>query len=340
MAKSSILRDRVYTALSFREPDICPYYIWIDPEMMAPLGSHYRDPDFRDNYIRDHTVMTEILALKEPVPGGLSRDDFGAVRRQGNIPHLEKPALSGPSLAGYQFPDLTTDEHFNHLDAWLDRCADRFKIVQLGELFFERSWLMRGFENILTDFLENPGFAAELMDNLAETCIRVVDRLVRDYGERIDAIGLSNDSGAEKSMLISPETWRKFVKPGLARICERIRRSGRKTYLHSCGHVTPIIPDLIEIGVEMLQPIQPESMDIFRLKKEFGRDICLVGGISTQRTLPFGTPDDVVREVRKCLEVMAVGGGYILAPAKPILPGVPLDNAVALIDAIVRQEKH
>jgi len=88
----------------------------------------------------------------------------------------------------------------------------------------------------------------------------------------------------------------------------------------------------------MIQPLQPEAMDIFELKREFGKDLCLVGGISTQKSLPFGTPQDVVDEVNLCLEKMAAGGGYILAPAKPILPGVPLENAIALIDKFVNQK--
>jgi uroporphyrinogen decarboxylase len=118
----------------------------------------------------------------------------------------------------------------------------------------------------------------------------------------------------------------------------RIKRAGKKCYFHSCGYIRPILPDLIDIGIDMIQPLQPEAMDIFELKREFGKDLCLVGGISTQKTLPFGTPQDVIEEVNLCLEKMAAGGGYILAPAKPILPGVPVDNAVALIDRFVNQK--
>jgi uroporphyrinogen decarboxylase len=100
------------------------------------------------------------------------------------------------------------------------------------------------------------------------------------------------------------------------------------------------LPDLIELGVDILQPIQPEAMDIFDLKQQFGRDICFAGGISTQRTLPYGSTEDVRSEVNNCLLKMAKGGGYIMAPAKAIMPGVPLENAAALINAFVRQENY
>ena len=118
---------------------------------------------------------------------------------------------------------------------------------------------------------------------------------------------------------------------------ERIRTGGKYVYMHSCGHVRPIIPDLVEIGGNMLQPIQPEAMDIFEIKRTFGRDLCLVGGISTQRSLPFGKPKQVRADVAECLERMAPGGGYVMAPAKAIMAGVPLENAIALIDAFVDQ---
>ena len=233
---------------------------------------------------------------------------------------------------------MTGDAHFRHLDAWCETHAERFKIVQLGMLFFERTWFMRGMEEILMDFHCNPAFVHDLLDGLEEVCNAVIDRLLRDYSDRIDAIGLSEDYGSQRSLLMSPAHWREFIKPRLARIISRIRKGGKKAYLHSCGHVLPLIQDFVEIGVDMLQPLQPEAMDVFEVKRRFGKDICLVGGISTQYTLLHGGPGDVIEEVRKCLEEMAAGGGYIMAPAKPILPGVPIANARALIDSFLDQQ--
>ena len=192
-------------------------------------------------------------------------------------------------------------------------------------------------ENILMDFCLEPTFVGELFDALEAACTAIIDRLLRDHRDRVDAIGLSEDYGTERSMLISPTQWRTFIKPRLARSCDRIPSGGKLVYLHSCGHVTPIVSDLVDIGVDLLQPLQPEAMDIFALKREFGKDLCLMGGISTPQTLPFGAPADVRDEVRRCLEQMAAGGKYVMAPAKPILPGVPVQNAMALIDAFVKQ---
>lgn len=337
-ASESIFRKRVFTALSFRELDICPYYIWIDPAMLERLTNHYRNPELKKNYIYDHTVMIEITAEQCMLPDGTSRDEFGTIWQKGSILHIVKPALTEPSLSGYRFPDLTTFSHYAHLDKWLTENNDRFKIVQLGLLFFERTWAMRGFQEIMMDFCENPEFVEELLDHLAEISIQIIDKLIEHYGNSIDAIGFSDDYGGEHAMLLSPAMWRRFIKPRIKKMYARIKKAGKKVYLHSCGHISPIIPDLIEAGVDILQPIQPETMDIFALKKHFGRDLCFAGGISTQKTLPFGTPQQIRDEVNRCLDIMGKDGGYIIAPAKPILPDVPVVNAVSLIDHIVSQK--
>lgn len=334
---NTLPRDRVLQALRFQEPDRCPYYIWVDQAMMAPLGRYYGVDDVKASVIHDHQVMREILALKHPLTADTYRDDFGAVWQQAAEMYVIEPALPQPSLKGYAFPDLTTDAHFAGLSEWLDANHDRFRIVQLGLLFWERTWAMRTMTNIMMDMYDDPQFVDELMAGLETVCTAVIDRLLRDYGDRVDAIGFSEDMGTQRGLMFSPAMWRRFLKPGQKRMYDRIRAGGKVVYVHSCGNVQPIVGELIDIGVNMLQPIQPEAMDIFALKREFGRHICFAGGISTQQTLPYGTPQQVRDEARRCLDVMAQGGGYVAAPAKPILPGVPIKNAVALIDTLVNQ---
>jgi uroporphyrinogen decarboxylase len=337
MTEAMLPRDRVLQALRFEQPNICPYYIWVDPEMMAPLGRYYGVADVKASVIRDHQVMREVAPLRRRLSANSFQDDFGAVWQEAAEIYVTQPALGEPSLQGYRFPDLTTDAHFAGLDEWLDANSDRFKIVQLGMLFWERTWAMRGMANIMVDFYEAPAFVDQLMDGLEAICSAVIDRLVRDYGDKVDAIGFSEDLGTQRGLMMSPQTWRRFLKPHSKRMYERIRAAGKVVYMHSCGDVQPIVGELIDIGVNMLQPIQPEAMDIFALKREFGRNLCFAGGLSTQQTLPYGTPQEVRDEVLRCIEVMGKGGGYVCAPAKPILPGVPIENAAALIDTLVGQ---
>lgn len=336
-------RDAVYQALRFEQTDPCPYYIWIDDALIQPLTERYGSESFLGSpgstrtFSGSYCDKTEVLALPVEDHGDWFIDEYGATIRRGAELHVERPALPAPSLAGYRFPDLTTDAHFRHLNDWIDLHSDRFRIVLLAMMFFERTWFMRGMDNIFMDFCLEPRFAHALLDELEEVCLGVVDRLLRDFGDRIDAIGMSEDYGSQRSLLINPQQWRQFIKPRLARIIGRIRAGGKQAYIHSCGHVLPVIGDLIDIGVTMLQPLQPEAMDVFEVKQRFGKNLCLMGGISTQKTLPSGTPEDVRREVGECLRVMAAGGGYVMAPAKPILPGVPIENAMALIDSFVNQ---
>ena len=330
-------RDRVLTALRFEQPDFCPYYIWVDPEMMAPLASAYGVRDVKEAIIYDHQVMREVSPLRRRLSPTSFIDDFGAVWSEAAEIYVTRPALSQPSLKGFTFPDLTTDAHFAGLGEWLDANRDRFKVIQLGMLFWERTWAMRGMENIMMDLYDSPAFVDELLDGLESVCCSVIDRLVRDYGDGVDAIGFSEDMGTQRGLMMSPQTWRRFLKPHQKRMYDRIRAAGKVVYLHSCGDIQPIVGELIDMGVQMLQPIQPEAMDIFALKRNFGRHLCFAGGISTQQTLPYGTPQQIRDEVRTCIEVMGESGGYVMAPAKPILPGVPIQNAVALIDAIVEQ---
>ena len=344
MSESIRPRDAVFQSLRFEQPAVCPYYIWVDKAMVPLLTGRYGADAFvgpvdgTRTFAGSYTAWVEILALPVEDHGDWFVDEFGARVRRAAAIHVERPALSEPSLAGYRFPDLTTDPHFAGMEAWSRLHQERFRIVQLGMMLWERTWFMRGMENILMDFVLNPTFVDELMDRLEEICSRLIDRLLTRHGHCIDAIGLSEDYGTQRSLIMSPTHWRRFIRPHLARLIDQVHSGGKKFYLHSCGHVAPLAADLAEIGVDMLQPLQPEAMDIFELKRNYGRDLCLMGGISTQRTLPLGSPEDVRREVRACLEKMAAGGGYVMAPAKPILPGVPVENAVALIDLFVRQD--
>jgi len=130
---------------------------------------------------------------------------------------------------------------------------------------------------------------------------------------------------------MSPDHWREFIKPRLATLFARVKAEGLFTFLHSCGNVSEIIPDLIEIGLDVLHPIQPEAVDIALLKAEYGDKLAFYGGISTQRTLPHGTPEEVAAAVRQTVDVMSKGGGYILAPGITLQHDVPLENILAFI---------
>jgi len=244
--------------------------------------------------------------------------------------------LTEPDLREYHFPQLDYEKYLSGVESFFESTRNHYRLCCLALGFFDRGWALRGFENFLSDVVLNPKFVEELMDRLVEMYIRLIDQIAR---HPFDGIRFADDWGYQRGVLIGVTRWRKYVKPGLRKIFNRAREKGLAVMVHSDGDITELIPDLIEIGVQILNPLQPEAMDVLEIKRRFGRDLCLNGGISTQLTLPRGTTRDVRREVAACLYHLGKGGGYVISPAKAILPDVPLENAAALIDALVNQAK-
>jgi len=197
---------------------------------------------------------------------------------------------------------------------------------------FEKAYFARGFENLLSDIAGEPEYAQRLLD-------RIIDKnmvMLENFIDRavVDGVLLGSDWGSQRGLLMSPNAWRELIKPGELREYELIRAAGKHIWIHSCGDITEILPDLCEMGVDVLNPVQPECMDIYEHKNKYGKQLTFWGGISTQRTLPFGSPDEVRHETRKIIEVLSDGGGYIASPSQELQDDVPLDNVMAMIEVI------
>ena len=214
-----------------------------------------------------------------------------------------------------------------------DAQAGHYRILWVGDLW-ERATFMRGMEALLADVVLHPGFVASLLENLTEYILHTMAILFERFD--FEAIAVSDDYGTQRAMVISPGHWRYFIRPCLARIYGLAKTHGRTVFHHSCGNNVPIIGDLIDLGLDILHPIQPEAMDVEFLKREFGRQLTFCGGISTQHLLVEGTPEEVRREVRRLKAVMGRGGGYILEPGITIQADVPLGNMVAMMDEAIR----
>ena len=189
---------------------------------------------------------------------------------------------------------------------------------------------MRGMENILLGVALNRKFVEELLQGITDYILEMMRILFERFS--FDCIALSDDYGSQKAMLMSPDDWRKFIRPRLKQIYSYAKEHGRMVFHHSCGNIYPIIGNMIDIGLDILHPIQPEAMDVLKLKKDFGLDLTFCGGIPTQDLLPNGTPQQVRDEVKKLKEKMGAGGGYILEPGITLQADVPLENLTAMID--------
>jgi len=333
-----IPRERVKAALNFEETDIVPYDLAIEPEVRERLCEHYGGDDW-ENSIEKHFVNVIFPFEMDFINDSCFRDEYGCIWDIRALPmHLVESPVKEPSLKGYDFDEVRRKilDMFNEDNARMiiDENQDKFILGYVGSSLFETSWKLRGFENALMDCALHPSFYEELLDHILELQLSMVDKICEFP---VDAVFLGDDWGDQRGIIIGPERWRRYMKPRFQKLFERVRRHGKMVMMHCCGNAFEVIPDVIEIGLDVLESLQPEAMDIYEIKRKYGRNIRLWGGLGTQQVLPFGTPEDVRNEIRHLVAEMGAGGGYILASAKPLMQEVPTENAIAVIEEFSRQ---
>ena len=215
---------------------------------------------------------------------------------------------------------------------------DRALVGCFGGHVFQAGQYLRGWSEFLLDLAGNPTMAEGVMDRLVDAHMAAFDRYAETVYKHVDIIQVCDDVGMQNTTWISPDTYRKLIKPYHRRLYQHIKQKTRlPLLLHSCGSVSTFIPDFIEIGVDILNPVQysADKMDLAFLKREFGKDICFWGGgIDTQKILPFGTPQQVSDEVKRCIDTLAPGGGFVFASVHNITDGVPLENILAAMNTV------
>ena len=199
-----------------------------------------------------------------------------------------------------------------------------YMLVTVWGSHFEKAYFARGIENFLADMAGEPKYAKSLLD-------MIIRKNIVNISE-IDGILLGSDWGSQKSLLMSPDVWHEMIAPGEQREYDLIHEGGKDVWVHSCGNVEAIMGDLVKMGVDVMNPVQPECMDLVKIKRLHGDKLTFWGGVSTQQTLPYGTPDQVRAEVSQVVDILGAGGGYILAPAQSIQSDVPYENACAMIE--------
>lgn len=342
-------KERVWRTLEFQEVDFLPYKLSFLPPVARKLREYFKVDDI-ERKIGNHLYsLHPSWRIKDKGKyesvdkfgiswrrNGVGIDPFGVVwKRYGDYDrgYPLRPPLREVSLRDYVFPNAYEDRDFTEIEEKINENRDLFLTCSIGDLF-ERAHFLRGLEELLRDFYLRPRFVEELLDKIMEFDIAVARQTVE---LDIDGIFISDDYGDQKGLMMKPDLWRKFIKLRLGRIVEVGKRKGLKVFLHSDGNILEIIPDLIEVGVDVIHPVQPEIFNLKFLKDRYGDRLCFYGGISTQKTLPFGTCREVKAEVRKRIEQLGRGGGYIIGPAIDIQRDVPLENVLALIEAVQNQ---
>jgi uroporphyrinogen decarboxylase len=294
-------RERVLRAIQHKNTDIDPFNAEPTIEMIARLSEYLglnisQIFDWSDNHI-------EKFSCKKPdteTAHGYFTDEYGVtwnrtVDRDIGMPF---PVFKEPELKMWQPPSINKFHLNETLNAFVNNGRDTFKFAKIDFALFERAWSLRGFENLLADFLLEPSFVHGLLEIITERNINIINEaLLHD----IDGIYFGDDYGQQTGMLFSPQTWREFIKPQLARMFEVVKKRGKIVCLHSCGDIWPIIGDLIDIGLDVYQTIQPEVYDLHVLKNEYGNALCFYGGISTQCDLPVKSPDEIRSVIQRTI---------------------------------------
>ena len=262
--------------------------------------------------------------------------------------HPLREAETLDAIEAYPWPDMDDPSRVAHVRAEAARLAaeGRFAIMATPWLLFplERAFATQGMETFLGNLALEPEFAEALLRRIAGLCTQLMGHFLRELGDDVDIIKIGDDLGTEESLLMSPAMYRRILKPIHAEYIAFIRAQTKaRVFFHTDGDVTDLVDDLVEIGVDILNPIQTSSgrmADIAALKRRHGTHLSFCGAIDTKRVLPYGTPADVRAEVRRVIETLAPGGGYLLAAVHTIMDEVPPENILAMVDAAMEYGRY
>jgi uroporphyrinogen decarboxylase len=329
-------RDIIRHVLTGGRPPYVPWSMGFTREAREKLAAHYGRADIEAPLGNHLLKLGSDIGFFEAVDDCRVRDVFGVVWDRSvdqDIGNVEGHVLPEPTLDGYALPDPLDPRFFADIPEKIARFPDRFRVFQIGFSLYERAWTLRGMEHLAIDFLDHPRFVRELLRRIADYNIAQVRRALEFD---IDAVYFGDDWGQQRGLQMGPVLWREFLLPELRRMYGEVRSAGKLVMIHSCGDVDELFDELIAAGVNCFNPFQPEVMDVYELLPRYRGRLTFHGGLSTQKTLPFGTVEDVQREVCRLL-ALGRDGGYIFAPAHDVEGDVPLENMLAAIELVQGQ---
>ncbi len=329
-------REVVHSVLAGKQPLYVPWSCGFTQEAWEKLRAHYGEVGLEEALQNHLLKLGSDIGFSNEVGKNRVMDVFGVVWNRStdkDIGNVEGCVLPEPTLEHYQFPDPLDPRFFAAIPQSIDRYPDRFRVFQIGFSLYERAWTLRGMQNLLMDFHDHPRFVHQLLNAISEYNIAQLNAALR-YD--IDAVYFGDDWGQQRGLQMGPKLWREFLYPVLQRMYGAVRAAGKYVFIHSCGDVDELFDDLIGIGLNCFNPFQPEVMDVESLVQKHRGRLVFHGGLSTQRTLPYGTVEDVRAETRRLLE-MGREGSYIFAPAHDVQGDVPLENMLAFIDLVQAQ---
>lgn len=354
-------RERVLRAINRQKTDRPPVFATFTPQAGERLCAHLGLPEEKavDSFLSTRVSFTNTLLTlgNDCVCIAAGRPDGFTLKRENNIVidewgigwidtgvysemaiHPLEHAETVNDIISYNFPDPSGTDKFALAREQVQKYASDFAIIAEQECtILELSWYMTGLEKFLMDLLMERKYIFELMDRVMEINLAHIITMV-EMGA--DIVWTGDDIGNQSGMMLDPDLWRKHFKPRMEYIFSRIKKLNPdiKIAYHSCGSLIPVIPDLIEIGLDILNPIQPlaKDMEAQSLKNRFGHELMFFGGVDIQNILPFGSREEVIQHLRRIKNIFGAEGGYILAPAHNIQPDTPTENVLAFFEEALK----
>jgi len=346
-------RERTARAVRGEPVDRLPVQINYTGVMGRRLAAHFRiSPSDLPGRLGNHLLRLDLRQQpRVSADGRVAYDWWGAgwgTETEGYW-HAEAPMRERVDLAAFPWPDPLDPTLLE--DAAAQLLADQgqhFAVPNFGFALFERAWSLRGFDAFLLDLVDDPVWAEELLERITDIQLVLARRFLALDQEQptdagcaslrsprgVDGAYFGDDYGAQRSLLMSPSLWRRLFRPRLARLFGVFRAAGLPVIFHSDGDIWPILPDLVEIGVTCLNPVQPEVLPFERLQREFGGRLSFYGGISTQGVLPAGSPAEVRAATLECQRLLAPQGtGLLVGPSHRMQSDIPLHNVLAMLEA-------
>lgn len=347
-------KDRVHAALNRQPADRVPIWMWLHPDTAKRCGAELKVPparvaeimgdDVRQAWVGNNHAMEGIVHERD---GETHTDAWGIEWvKDGHFNQIRRSPLQDAdetTVLQYRYPYSRIEELLGNMTPVMALSREYFIGCDISPCLFEMVCRVRGMEAFTLDLAGEPELARAMLVQAGDFAVRLAEAACDRFA--LDWLWTGDDVASQQAMIMSPECWREMIRPQLARIFAVAKKRGIRVAYHSCGAVRAIIPDLIEIGLDVLNPIQCNcpGMEPLELKREFGRDLAFMGGVDTQRLLPYGSASEVYDATRRLVEGMtANGGGYILAASHTVPPETPVENIFAMYDAagVMRKEIH
>lgn len=352
-------RENVLRALKRGNPERIPFEFVLCPSHIEEFKKKTGTEDYQEYFgfpfryvsLNETKERTDFSKYYDDLPENATpihwNAEWGVMGIPGSVAHFQEmlhPMAKFQTVEEtqqYPFPDFAEDYRWNGVPEQVQEMIknDLIAVAFMQMTIFEVAWYLRGMDNFMVDLMTNVPFAETLLETITEIRIKMAERYAQCGA---DILMLGDDIAMQEDMMMSPELWRQFFKPRL----EKVIRAAKNVkpdiliFYHTDGNPEKVVPDLIEIGINILNPVQPECIDLFQLKKIYGDMLSFWGALGTQTTLPFGTPREVKETCKQLIEKVGKGGGLLLAPTHVIEPEVPWENVEAFLEAVQEYGKY